>query len=96
MHTKYRIPARVLAAMPPALITLPVYCTWQTQAEWLLALAEDANRALLEAFYVGRAFAQTVTERLGAALGDFLSEVSKADAERQRALRSAALTHLRS
>lgn len=35
----------------------------------------------------GRAFAETVNERLGAALGDLLSEVTKLNAERDYAIR---------
>jgi hypothetical protein len=39
---------------------------------------------------MGKALAETINERLGAALGNFLSDIAIADAERQRALRSAA------
>ena len=42
---------------------------------------------MLDAFYVGRAAAQTISERLGAVLGDVLSEVVKFNAEQQRAIR---------
>ena len=41
----------------------------------------------MEAFYYGRAFVQTLGDRMGAALGDFLAEAGKHDAERQQALR---------
>ena len=44
-----------------------------------------SNKAVLEAFFIGRAFAETVNDRLGAALGDLLSEIAKADAERRQA-----------
>ena len=44
-----------------------------------------SDRSVLEAFFIGRAFAETVNDRLGAALGDFLSEIAKADAERRQA-----------
>lgn len=47
--------------------------------------AADSNKAVLEAFFIGRAFAETVNDRLGAALGDFLSDIAKADAERRQA-----------
>ena len=42
---------------------------------------------MLDAFYIGRAVAQTISERLGAVLGDVLSEVVKLSAEQQRAIR---------
>lgn len=42
---------------------------------------------MLEAFYYGRAFAETLNERLGGALDDLLSEIGKQDAERREAIR---------
>ncbi|DBB07309.1 TPA: hypothetical protein ACH3X3_008809 [Trebouxia sp. C0006] len=45
---------------------------------------KGSDRSVLEAFFIGRAFAETVNDRLGAALGDFLSEIAKADAERRQ------------
>ncbi|KAL0018169.1 hypothetical protein WJX79_008648 [Trebouxia sp. C0005] len=47
-----------------------------------------SDRSVLEAFFLGRAFAETVNDRLGAALGDLLSEIAKADAERRQAWKS--------
>ena len=44
-----------------------------------------SDRSVLEAFFLGRAFAETINDRLGAALGDLLSEIAKADAERRQA-----------
>ena len=51
---------------------------------------------MLDAFYMGRAVAQTLSERLGAVLGDVLSEVVKISAEQQRAIKcgSKASCHL--
>ncbi|KAL0019954.1 hypothetical protein WJX79_005092 [Trebouxia sp. C0005] len=46
---------------------------------------KGSDRSVLEAFFLGRAFAETVNDRLGAALGDLLSEIAKADAERRQA-----------
>eukprot|EP00241_Pyramimonas_parkeae_P012019 CAMPEP_0114226430 /NCGR_PEP_ID=MMETSP0058-20121206/1233_1 /TAXON_ID=36894 /ORGANISM="Pyramimonas parkeae, CCMP726" /LENGTH=191 /DNA_ID=CAMNT_0001337165 /DNA_START=73 /DNA_END=648 /DNA_ORIENTATION=- len=52
---------------------------------------EDAdvaeNRQVLDAFFVGRALAEVVNEKVGSALGEILSEVAKKDAERRRDLR---------
>lgn len=42
---------------------------------------------MLEAFFIGRALAETVNERLGAALGDALAEFGKWDAETRQAIR---------
>lgn len=47
-------------------------------------LLSESNQAVLEAFFLGRAFAEVVNDRLGAALGDLLSEIAKADAERRQ------------
>eukprot|EP00976_Prorocentrum_cordatum_P112311 1195511-Prorocentrum_minimum.AAC.2 len=56
------------------------------------ASAEDENdkgenRAVLDAFFVGRAFAEVINEKLGTAVGELLSEVAKRDAERRREVR---------
>ena len=42
---------------------------------------------LLEAFFVGRALAETVNERLGGALADALAEFGRRDAELRQAAR---------
>ena len=42
---------------------------------------------MLDAFFVGRALADVVNEKVGSALGEFLSEVAKKDAERRRDIR---------
>ena len=41
---------------------------------------------MLEAFFIGRALAETVNERLGSAVGDVLAEVGKLDAEIRRSV----------
>lgn len=45
------------------------------------------SRAVLDAFFFGRAFAEVVNEKLGTAVGELLSEVAKKDAERRREMR---------
>jgi len=42
---------------------------------------------MLEAFFVGRALAEVLNERLGAALGDALAEFGKGDAETRQTIR---------
>ena len=49
--------------------------------------AAETSFNMLEAFFVGRALAEVVNERLGAAVGDALAEAGKLDAELRRALR---------
>ncbi len=51
-------------------------------------VGDEAN-GVLDAFFLGKAIAETVNERLGAALGDALSEITKVNAEAQAAFRSA-------
>ena len=46
-----------------------------------------SSKSILDAFYYGKAFAETVNERLGAALDDLLSELGKQDAERRESMR---------
>ena len=46
---------------------------------------------MLEAFFVGRALAEVVNERLGAALGEALAEFGKWDAETRQQIRRALL-----
>ena len=48
---------------------------------------EVENKKVLDAFFVGRALAEVVNEKLGTALGEVLSEVAKVDAERRRELK---------
>ena len=42
---------------------------------------------MLEAFFLGRALAETVNERLGNVAGDVLAEVGKVEAEFRRSVR---------
>lgn len=44
---------------------------------------DPASKAILEAFFLGRALAETVNERLGSAVGELLSDVSKRQAEQR-------------
>lgn len=50
-------------------------------------LAASDSRNMLEAFFVGRALAEVLNERLGAALGDALAEFGKWDAETRQSIR---------
>eukprot|EP00898_Chlorokybus_atmophyticus_P009053 jgi/Chlat1/9149/Chrsp97S08438 len=45
-----------------------------------------SSRRVLDAFFLGRAVAEAINERLGSALGEVLSEIGKYDAERRRAM----------
>jgi len=49
------------------------------------AAAESFN--MLEAFFIGRALAETINERLGNIVGDALAEVGKVEAEFRRSTR---------
>ncbi len=49
--------------------------------------AQQESRGMLEAFFVGRALAAVLNERLGAALGDALAEFGKWDAETRQSIR---------
>ncbi|KAL4458677.1 hypothetical protein ABPG75_013542 [Micractinium tetrahymenae] len=51
------------------------------------ASAQQESRGMLEAFFIGRALAEVVNERLGAALGDALADFGKWDAETRQAMR---------
>ena len=46
-----------------------------------------SSKSILDAFFYGKAFAEALNERLGAALDDVLSEVGKQDAERRESMR---------
>ena len=50
------------------------------------AVAGSGNAAA-DAFYFGKAFVQTLSERLGTALGEALSEAGRHDAELRQAMR---------
>ncbi|BDA45011.1 probable thylakoid lumen protein sll1769 [Coccomyxa sp. Obi] len=47
----------------------------------------ETSRSILEAFYYGRAFAETLNAKMGAALEDVLSDISKQSAESTQAIR---------
>ena len=47
----------------------------------------ETSRSILEAFYYGRAFAETLNAKVGAALEDILSDISKQSAESTQAVR---------
>ncbi len=44
---------------------------------------------MLEAFFIGRALAETLNERLGSAVGDALADFGKFDAETRQRIRCA-------
>lgn len=46
-----------------------------------------SSSSLLDAFFFGKAFAETLNERLGTALDDLLADFGKKDAERREAMR---------
>ena len=47
----------------------------------------ESSRSILEAFYYGRAFAETLNAKLGAMVEDVLSNIGKQSAESSQALR---------
>jgi hypothetical protein len=53
----------------------------------LLSCNVGPNSSLLDAFFYGKAFAETLNEKLGAALDDALATIGKQDAERREAFR---------
>jgi hypothetical protein len=63
----------------------PLGCSMNNMPLFLVGSA----RSVLDAFFYGRAFAETVNERLGLAMDDLLSDFGKWDAERRQALRYA-------
>ncbi|KAJ7571013.1 hypothetical protein O6H91_01G145100 [Diphasiastrum complanatum] len=48
---------------------------------------DSESKQVLDAFFLGKAFADTVNERLGSAIGEFLSEVGRKQAEQQKEVR---------
>lgn len=56
-----------------------------------LPCAASDSRNMLEAFFVGRALAEVLNERLGAALGDALADFGRWDAETRQAIRCGGL-----
>lgn len=56
---------------------------------WLRLLSCDVgpNSSLLDAFFYGKAFAETLNEKVGTALDDALATIGKQDAERREAFR---------
>ena len=50
-------------------------------------IGSGSNSSLLDAFFYGKAFAETLNEKLGTALDEALASFGKQDAERREALR---------
>jgi len=48
---------------------------------------DQTSKQVLDAFFLGRALAETINERLGSALGELISEVSRRQAEQQQFVR---------
>lgn len=54
----------------------------------MLFLAGDPeSKQLLDAFFLGKALAETVSERIGSLVGELLSDVGQRQAEQQRQIR---------
>jgi hypothetical protein len=54
-------------------------------------LAATESLGMLEAFFIGRALAETVNERLGSVVGDVVAEVGKLEAELRRSIQCVCL-----
>jgi hypothetical protein len=54
---------------------------------WVVTSVQSGSWSKYVCGHAGRALADTVNERLGAALGDLLSEVTKLNAEREYQMR---------
>lgn len=52
-----------------------------------VSAGDPESKQLLDAFFLGRALAETVTERFGNLVGEILSEVGQRQAESQRHIR---------
>ncbi|KAI5075123.1 hypothetical protein GOP47_0009199 [Adiantum capillus-veneris] len=48
---------------------------------------DDESKEVLDAFFLGKAFAEAVTERLGTVVGELLSDVGRWQAEQQKQVR---------
>lgn len=48
---------------------------------------DNESKEVLEAFFLGKAFAEAVTERLGTVVGELLSDVGRWQAEQQKQVR---------
>lgn len=53
---------------------------------------DQESKQLLDAFFLGRALAETVSERVGSLLGELLSEIGQRQAEQQRNIREFQVT----
>ncbi|KAJ7571015.1 hypothetical protein O6H91_01G145200 [Diphasiastrum complanatum] len=56
-------------------------------SDCFVSAGDSESKQALDAFFLGKAFADTVNERLGSAIGEFLSEVGRKQAEQQKEVR---------
>lgn len=48
---------------------------------------QESSKEILDAFFLGKAVAETISERIGDTIGEVLAEVARTDAERRRFVR---------
>ncbi|KAG6551851.1 hypothetical protein Mapa_006465 [Marchantia paleacea] len=48
---------------------------------------DSESKQVLDAFFLGKALAETINERVGSAIGEFLSDVGRQQAEQQKKIR---------
>lgn len=77
------------AAAPPA-PSSSSSSTWSSSGS--SGAGDPASREVLDAFFLGRALAEVVLERVGSAVGEFLSDVGRAQAEQQQQIRQFQVT----
>jgi hypothetical protein len=58
----------------------------QTILFLFLTATNVESLGMLEAFFIGRALAETVNERLGSVVGDVVAEIGKLEAELRRSI----------
>lgn len=87
----HRLPQLVASgacALPPAQIpTIRNYAISHALMCLRASGAAQESRNMLEAFFIGRALAETLNERAGSALGDALANFGTLDAEFRQGLR---------
>jgi len=50
-------------------------------------VGDKESKQVLDAFFLGKAFAETVNERVGTVIGEILSDIGRRQAEQQKHIR---------
>jgi hypothetical protein len=65
----------------------PESCDFMKDFTGFCIVGDKESKQVLDAFFLGKAFAETVNERVGTVIGEILSDIGRRQAEQQKHIR---------